>query len=236
MKNKLSILIAVLIAAFATVSVSAQVTNGSFENGNCVDNNFSGFVEMLAADTNIDSWTVGGGVDYICSYWTAADVVRSVDLNGRQPGSVSQAFATTPGFTYQVTFSMSGNPDGSSLSEEDPLFSPPIKTLGVSANGSTPQNYSFDTSVAGNSLGDMRWVSKTYTFTATGATSTLTFASQIVGAFGPALDKVAVTATTGYICHHDRGKPVAKTLIVGLDSIPSHIAQHGDTAGPCNAQ
>jgi choice-of-anchor C domain-containing protein len=133
MKNKISILIVVLIAAFATVSVSAQVSNGSFETGDC--NGI--FTEMLAGDTNIDSWTVGGGVDYICTYWQAAEGTRSVDLNGRQSGSVSQGFATTPGFTYQVTFSMSGNPDGSDLPKVISYGVPPVKTLGVSANGST---------------------------------------------------------------------------------------------------
>lgn len=73
---------------------------------------------------------------------------------------------------------MAGNPDGG------------VKTMLVSANGNPAATYSFATS--GYSTTNMGWTTKTYTFTATGASTTLSFTSQNPGVSGPALDDVQV--------------------------------------------
>ena len=57
------------------------------------------------------------------------DLSGSHDFDGQKWGSVSQAFATTIGQIYKVSFLISGNPDG------DPL---PTKFLDVSVDLTAP--------------------------------------------------------------------------------------------------
>lgn len=169
-------------------AVTNLVSNGSFENG--VD---PGVLTTLhPGDTNITAWNVTTGeVDYKGTYWPAADGSRSVDLNGFQPGAISQTVPTTVGAVYQVTFYLSGNPD--SVPVTNSWWSPSLKHMMLTASGAPFQVYSYDTSVKGNSLTDMKWEEQTYKFKATVPSTTLTFASQIVGAFGPAIDNVVMT-------------------------------------------
>jgi choice-of-anchor C domain-containing protein len=158
-------------------------TNPSFESGTYVDGG-SGFEQLSAGDTSIDGWTVdSGSVDWIGTYWPAAEGSMSIDLSGGEAGAISQTFDTTIGNTYTVTFALSGNPAGD----------PAVKTLDVSATGGTVTSYSYDVTVAGNTLTDMKWTSASYTFLATSAVTMLSFVSTTEGVFGPAIDNVAVT-------------------------------------------
>ncbi|MGH7175386.1 MAG: choice-of-anchor C family protein [Minisyncoccia bacterium] len=177
------------LAAAAPAFAAVSITNGSFETGTSPGS----FLTVSSGGTDITGWNVdSGSVDYIGSYWQAADGTRSLDLNGTTTGSVSQALATDIGATYQVTFSLSGNPDNST----DPSFaSPTTKVVTADATGASPQSYSYDTVAQGNSTSDMKWQTESYTFVATGTSTTLSFASQIPGASGPALDNVAITET-----------------------------------------
>jgi choice-of-anchor C domain-containing protein len=120
-------------------------------------------------------------------FWNASEGRNSVDLNGFNPGSVSQSFSTIPGVLYTVLFDLAGNPGGPQG----------IKTLDVSA-ASDLTHYSFSTS--GKSGTNMGWTPQTFSFTATGATTTLMFKSTYVGnglfpdaAQGPAIDNVRIT-------------------------------------------
>ncbi|HVM58942.1 MAG TPA: choice-of-anchor C family protein [Candidatus Paceibacterota bacterium] len=176
----------------AVSSAAGAISNGSFETGTAP----GAYLELYAGNiSDIADWTVdSGSVDYVGSYWLASDGANSIDLNGTTTGSVSQTFATSVGTTYDVTFDLSGNPDSRPVG--DPFYSPSVKDVQVSATGGSPADYTFDTSAMGNSLGNMMWQAKTYSFTATAANTTLTFASQIPGAFGPAIDNVSVTAQT----------------------------------------
>jgi choice-of-anchor C domain-containing protein len=161
--------------------------NGSFENGTYADNG-AGFDTLPAASTALTGWTVGGsGIDWIGTLWTAADGTKSLDLNAAAPGSISQTFATTIGRTYVVTFALSGNPQGDLGA----------KTLNVSATGGPTTSYTFNTSTAANTVTNMKWTSQSYSFVATSASTTLTFTSTTAGAYGPALDNVAVTEKAG---------------------------------------
>lgn len=172
------------------VAMAASFSNGSFESGTAPG---SFMTVSSPASTTITNWTVSSGsVDYIGSYWMAADGSRSIDLNGNEAGTITQTFDTIPGATYQVTFALSGNPDNSASST---LMSPSNKVVRVSATGATSSDYSYDTVAMGNTLASMKWASSTYTFIATGSSTTLTFASQIAGAFGPAIDNVTITLT-----------------------------------------
>jgi choice-of-anchor C domain-containing protein len=120
-------------------------------------------------------------------FWNASEGRNSVDLNGFNPGSVSQSFSTIPGVLYTVTFDLAGNPGNPQG----------VKTLDVSA-ASDLTHYSFSTS--GKSGTNMGWTPQTFSFTATGATTTLMFKSTYVGnglfpdaAQGPAIDNVRIT-------------------------------------------
>lgn len=173
-----------------TTFAATPFSNGSFESGTAP----GAYLTVNSVDnTTITDWTVdSGSVDYIGSYWQSSPVGgRSIDLNGLAQGSISQTITTVVGATYDVTFDLSGNPD--SRLSEDPLYSPADKVVKISATGATDGTFNFDTSVENNSLANMMWKSHTYTFTATTNSTTLTFSSQIAGAFGPALDNVAVT-------------------------------------------
>ncbi len=169
-----------LTLSLAGISAAAgpTIVNGSFESGTD-----PGLFTQLSAvnSTTITGWTVSDGtVDYIGTYWPAADGVRSVDLNGSGAGAVRQTFATTVGTSYRVTFSMSGNPAGGAGT----------KTM-TADTGGTPIAFSYEVG-AGNTLADMKWAKKSFLFTAAAATTTLTFTSTTSGVYGPALDKVRV--------------------------------------------
>ena len=158
------------------------LTNGSFEDSGTYADNGSGFQQLDAPNTSIDGWSVdAGSVDWIGTYWPAPDGAMSIDMSGADAGTLSQTFDTTIGNTYTVTFLLSGNPAGP----------PTVKTLEVSATGGTTALFAHDTT--GTDLTTMVWAPQTYTFLATSASTTLTFTSTTGGAFGPAIDAVAVT-------------------------------------------
>jgi choice-of-anchor C domain-containing protein len=175
--------VATVALAASPVLAFAGVTNGSFETGT-----FSGapFDTLNAGSTDLEGWTIdSGSVDWIGSYWQAADGARSIDLDGNAAGAISQTLATTIGNTYDVTFALSGNPFGG----------PAAKTLTVGASGAASQSYTFDIGIAGNSPVDMKWATETYSFVATGTSTVLAFTSTTPGVFGPALDEISVAET-----------------------------------------
>lgn len=175
-----------LLAAVAAVAMlpsaanAAEFVNGSFEAGTP-----AGSFSTVSGGNNssITGWTAtGNSVDYIGSYWTAQDGSRSIDLNGGAQGGIQQTFDTLAGVQYNVTFWLAGNPDGA----------PITKNVLVSATGATDGLFSFDST--GTSKINMGWSKYTYNFVGTGSPTTLSFASQNAGAYGAALDNVAVNA------------------------------------------
>ena len=165
-----------LVGDFSTFTVPQLVDNGSFENGT-----HGGVINELvsALGTDITSWTiVSGNIDWILPLWPASEGVLSIDLNGNVQGEISQSFDTVSGRQYEVLFDMSKNPVVSSA------------TMEVSAANTTTQ-YTYSTV---NDLVDMLWEEKSFIFTAVDSTTTLTFQSTIIGASGPALDNVRVSA------------------------------------------
>lgn len=181
MKRRLLAMFAVASIGLSASANAAVFQNGSFEVGA----DPGSFTTLGAGSTTIAGWTVGaGGIDYIGTYWQAADGNRSLDLNGNFPGSISQTFDVVSGQTYKVTFYLAGNTDGG----------PDIKTLTTTSTDATILFSSFNT--AGRSHPDMGWTPISFEFTASGLTETLTFLSTTVdgNAFGPALDNVTVAA------------------------------------------
>jgi choice-of-anchor C domain-containing protein len=166
---------------------ASLIENGSFERID-METWAGGFWTPNGGSAAIPGWTVTGvSVDYVVApYWQASDGIASLDLNGTTvvngayQGGVSQTFATVAGQQYVVKFDLAGNPDAR------------VQNLVVTAPGET-QSYSFNT--AGKTLAAMGYTTEQFSFTATGATSTLTFASADgSGDYqGPVIDNVVVT-------------------------------------------
>lgn len=162
------------------VQAANLIQNGSFEDGL----NPGAFKSLSAPSTDITGWKVSqGAIDYIGTFWQASEGVRSLDMNGPSiPGAIEQAFSTTPGTKYQVTFDLAGNYTAV----------PNTKTLRVSTGPGIFADFTFD--ATGKGPNNMGWVSKSWEFTATGSSTTLLFSSLTSGGAGPALDNVSVIA------------------------------------------
>ena len=173
----------VLLVAGASPAAAAPFTNGSFELGSV--NPGSGWITLGSGNPAITGWEIfDGTIDYIGTYWQAADGSRSLDLNGNDgPAGIRQTFDTIGGGTYQVSFALAGNPDGAPLT----------KSVQVTSGG-VSQLFTF-TVPPGTSHADMGWVYHSLLFTAAAGSTTLSFLSDTAGAFyGPAIDDVSVTA------------------------------------------
>ncbi len=112
-------------------------------------------------------------------YWQAANGDQSLDLNGRAPGAISQSFGTTPLVTYEMQFSLAGNPEGG----------PSLKQVRVTVGGSS-QNYTV--SIAGRSRARMGYQIARISFTARSFSTRVAFESRTTGPWGPVLDQVRI--------------------------------------------
>ena len=210
--------VASLVLAGSALAAFAGATNGSFENGS---NDPVTYEQLPAGSAVLTGWTIStGSIDWIGTYWPAAAGKKSLDMNGGSPGAISQVLATTIGKTYDVTFALSANPEG------------PVAAyaLTVAATGATSKAFTFDRAVNGNTLSNMMWQAKKYSFTATSATTTLSFASGVAaGPHGPTLDNVVVTEK---VASSSTGGPGAacksgswKTMV---DKAGTHFRNQGD--------
>jgi len=186
-----------LLALTAPTAAAAQnlLTNGSFELGT----NPGLFIDLPGGSTAITGWTVGDfHIDYVNSAtWNASDGVRSVDLDGSvtappRNGSIFQSFATTAGQQYVVSFDLSANSNGLPL----------VKQAEVSAAG-TVQVFAFNIGAVIPFVPPLALVyeHKSFTFTATEASTTLKFKSltQLSGSpsgWGAVIDNVVVEAVS----------------------------------------
>ncbi|MFI0821541.1 choice-of-anchor C family protein [Streptomyces sp. NPDC021098] len=166
-------------AALAAPAAS-HFDDGSFETPRVAANTFVN----IGTGGTIGPWKVAAGnVDHIGGgFWQAAEGDQSVDLNGGAAGTVSQNFTTVPGKRYTVTYSLAANPAGG----------PAVKTGKVLVDGQNFQDFSFDST--GKTMTNMGYVTREVSFRATGATTTLAFASTMSGAYGPVIDDVSVRA------------------------------------------
>jgi choice-of-anchor C domain-containing protein len=185
---------AVLATAFTLASAfvvqAATINNGSFEFGPDPGQ----YAAKGTGDTSITDWTVtAGNIDYIGTYWTAADGGRSLDMNGTVAGTIQTTIIDlSAGVQYRVSFDLAGNPDGG----------PAVKQLDAFSASTSTNSFFFDTS-GRNRTNNMGWTTYSFLFTASGPTELLTFASQVTGggteenptAFGPALDNVRIEET-----------------------------------------
>lgn len=142
--------------------------NGSFEEGAFV-NQGNQTMSPASGSTVITGWTVVTD----STAWinagnpfglTASDGSRFLDLTNYSAGApfagVSQTFATTAGATYTLTFDLGGS---NAWGRPDALIA---SAAGTSAT--------FTTGPASTTTPNNDWYHETMTFTATGATTTLT--------------------------------------------------------------
>jgi len=168
-----------LATASLQPACAAHLINGSFESGVSPGS----MAHVAAGAGDVSDWVIGGNsVDYVGSFWTAADGQRSIDLSGSGAGNIAQTFATSVGVKYIVTFLLAGNPDAGPL----------VKTLSASATGNAAKLYKFDASHSTHA--NMGWIEQSYLFTAKAGSTTLRFASLNEGSAGPALDNITVRA------------------------------------------
>jgi len=212
--------LASLVLAGSALAAFAGVTNGSFETGT---GDPGSYTQLNAGSTVLTGWTITtGSIDWIGTYWPAAAPTKSLDMNGGGPGAISQVLATTIGKTYVVTFALSANPDG-------PVAPPYALTVG--ATGAASQAYTFDRAAYGNTRANMMWQSKQYSFKATSATTTLSFASGVTaGAYGPALDNVVVTENAA---SSSAGGPGAACKSGGWKTMVDKAGKHFRNQGDC---
>jgi choice-of-anchor C domain-containing protein len=152
-------------------SATNLIQNGDFES---YSPTFSGYSVVNAGSSELTGWTVGGtSVDVIKGSYGAIQG-NSIDLLGSPgPGSLSQTFATVSGQNYLLTFDLSANGSGGDS-----------KALTVNFGGAVGNFFGSNAAVA----------SKTLSFTANSAESTLSFASALNGISGAVIDNVAVSA------------------------------------------
>lgn len=184
--KKLIIAVSVLsLAGLPAFAGPIVIQNNSFE----VPTSTGDFNRVSAVDSiSIPGWTVSAGtVDHIANYWTAADGVRSVDMDGNSAGTIKQDLLIPQAGTLDIGFWMAGNPD-------DPTGGGAIKTLEVSLlSGAGPaQTFTFDAS--GATHASMGWVQKDAFFSVPSAgTYTLQFASLTAGDYGAVVDNVTAS-------------------------------------------
>ncbi len=163
------------------------VQNGSFEELGAT----MPFPPLSNIHRYLTAWTIDGfglyfgGIDIILDSdaeghkWVAADGHTSLSLNWGDRGAVSQSVATTAGMAYNLTFSMAAEVYGG----------PALRTMNVLWNGSVVGTPTF--AYAGQTWDNMGWTEFSYTVVGTG-NDVLRFESTTGGAYGPALDKVAL--------------------------------------------
>ena len=87
------------------------VVNGSFE----MPTVRSAAFDTYRAGQTVGGWTIeSGSIDHISkNYWQASNGLQSVDVTG-SPGNamIYQDLTTIPQHTYQLSFDLSGNPEG----------------------------------------------------------------------------------------------------------------------------
>jgi choice-of-anchor C domain-containing protein len=178
MDRKIPILLAAVVLLLVAPGASAApiVVNGGFESPECGQPYCGGMTPT--------GWTVtSGDVDLIRSYWTPAEGLQSIDLNGSVAGTLSQTLTgLVSGMAYRVGFMMAGNPDNGGG----------VRSMTVSAGNVVNLPFAFNTT--GFGTGNMGWTFQSFDFVAAGSSETLTFAANDAGGWGVALDDVSVEA------------------------------------------
>ncbi len=188
-------------AVFVLTASADLLSNGSFELPN-IGNNF--YATYYGGDSvGIPGWTVTGtSVDVVSvlgnNSYPAEAGNQSIDLAGTPgPGGVEQTFATIAGWSYNISFWVSGNGGPQALNV---FWNDPTHTYAPVATFNTPA--------------EPTWTQEQITLQATGSSSTVEFYTSNTSNQGPMLDNVSATAVPepGSIL-------LLGTLLVGVASL-----------------
>ncbi|MCB1800132.1 MAG: choice-of-anchor C family protein [Gammaproteobacteria bacterium] len=207
---------AVLVCALCTLQLPTMalanlITNHSFEAGPAVPGGQS-FVTVGGGSTAITGWLVTGStIDVVEPGWNVSDGNRAIDLDGAfSIGGIQQTISTITGATYDVTFDLSGNPGFPGQAA-----GPQVKNVRVAIDSFT-QDYQFDTQ--GLTPATLTWQPNSFSFTASGDSATLSFASLSPGnnSWGAMIDNVSVTQRSNGGTGTAPTPAVAGLLVAGL--------------------
>lgn len=195
--------IAIAIAAAATLATAAGsanavelLVNGGFDNiGAAMPEGWGGLTyytdgtHVAPTGLTIPGWTVtSGSVDLTStgSYWGPADSPGySLDINGWDPGTITQSFGTVLGRLYTVAYAYSRNLAGA----------PDPATATVSAGGVTENVIAaLNDPAFGFGSHGMLWKHDGFTFVGTGQLATIELKATTGGNGGVFFDSISVTA------------------------------------------
>jgi len=171
-----------LTLAGGAVELALLASGGTAKANLVVDGDFTAAPDPGTYTTygvgTMGGWTVvSGSVDLIGTYWQAPPGGgRSVDMAGNENGTIQQTISgLTVGQNYQLSFAMSGNPDGP----------PGVKTLGVglTIGGGSPITFTY--TIGSNSHSDMQYQTETAVITATSTSEVLQFQDLSSGVDNP---------------------------------------------------
>ena len=173
--KRLATVLAAIIGGLCSVALAQSLlTNRGFESG--TDPREAAV--LAPGSTAIEGWTVvDADISYVGKKWQHGEGARSVGL--LCGGGIAQTIQTEPDQTYEVRFTMAG----------DPGAMPSLKTVIVSLGAET-RVFTFDT--AGHSVTEMGWAARTHVFKASGKASTLAFRSPKDKCSVPAVDNIRV--------------------------------------------
>lgn len=198
------------------------LTNGDFESSQIGGGaSGAGFTDYSAGSLVGSGWKVTtGAVDVLSNapgfaFASApAHGKQYVDMNGLQPGVISQTVATVAGHRYTLKFAYTATPFTAAAS-------PVTRQLAVGVDGKTLAILS--KSITGETPAHPGWTYASYLFTATGPSTTLTFASRSAGAAGMALDDVSLVqqpfgtgSISGQVFADGNGDGKKETDAIGL--------------------
>lgn len=178
-----------LVVTATPAAAAAGLDNGGFEQPAIEPDQY----RTIPTGGAVGAWrVVSGDVDIVHkNFWQSAEGDQSLDLNGLAPGTIEQDLSTLPLFSYDVTFSLAGNPDHAG-----------VYTGQVLAGDKVIKAFSIDST--GNSKQDMRYVTVKARFEANGTTTKLAFRDTSgYFAVGPVIDKVTVKQCLLVICLPD---------------------------------
>jgi len=183
----------IAVAAVAVLSLAAPASaanllvNGGFEDtGTATLQGWGGYTYGTGYSLPLPGWIVNSGsVDIVTNQtqWSPSyEGNNALDINGFGPGSISQTFATIADQFYTVSYAYSRNAAGA----QDPalalITAPGANVVVSAANG----NF--------GSPGNLTWQTASFTFKATGSSSTLSLSSTDAGSGGVFFDDISVSA------------------------------------------
>lgn len=171
---------------------STLIGNGSFELGTYTEGG-SGYQALTSGASPISDWALpvyaaGQAAYWMFTAWAPSSGTKSINLQLQTGGTaslvLSHAFGTVNGTTYTLYFDQAGHYGCANLTSN--------LTVSVNNTGATSQNYSFN--ATGRSATNMGWVTRTFTFTASAATTTISFGTGVTPTSCPVFDNVRASS------------------------------------------